>query len=249
MNIENYFKSLTLELTGLKDRVRNFIENAHWQTDGEWKESVLRSFLNRNISQTLNVGRGFIISPSGPSTQIDVLIYKADSPVLFRDGDLVFVTPEAVRGVIEVKTIINSSIISSSLDKLTKIGDMLSADREKSLLGLFSYESEIQSNQTALDQLRKFCRSRKQVADILCLGESQFIKYWHHNPQGGNGLYEKWHSYRLEKMAYGYFIHNILIHLSTIIQESLWFPEHSKEISKDGEIFRSGAMMERFPID
>lgn len=40
-----HFKSLALELNALKDRVRNFIDDAHWLTDGEWKEAVLRAML------------------------------------------------------------------------------------------------------------------------------------------------------------------------------------------------------------
>ena len=247
MKIEDYFKSLTLELNGLKNRVRNFIEQAHWQTDGEWKESVLRSFLNRNISQALSVGRGFIITPTGPSTQIDVLIYKADSPVFFRDGDLVFVPPDAVKGIIEVKTNMSTTILRQSLEKLKRIGDMLHLDRRHSIIGLFSYDSDINSNQSVLEELREICLERRQVVDLLCLGDSNFIRYWQHNPfERGNQLYEKWHSYVLDDMAYGYFIHNVLLTLNpTKLRESLWFPEQSKEIHKDGDIFRTGALMER----
>ena len=58
MNIENYFKSVTLEIEALKNRVRDFIDDSHWQTDGEWKESVLRSILSRNIPENIKIGRG-----------------------------------------------------------------------------------------------------------------------------------------------------------------------------------------------
>lgn len=237
MNVENYFKSITLELNGLRDRVRNFIDDSHWLTDGEWKESVLRSFLNKNIAQSLTVGRGFIVTPSGPTTQIDVLIYDVDSPVLFRDGDLVFISPEAVRGIIEVKTNIEMSGLKLSLKKLRDIGEKINRGPRRSLFGLFAYESEIASNDRALTQLRSVCTYPYGITDILCLGASNFIKFWHHNPIRRNEKYEKWHSYKLENMAYGYFIHNILVDLSPkIIEDYLWFPENGKEISKDGEI-------------
>lgn len=94
MNIQEYFKSLTEELQSLKNRVRNFIDTNHWLTDGEWKESVIRYFLKRNLPGTVKVGRGFIIDCAKTSHQIDILIYDDSKPVLFRDGDLVFVTPE-----------------------------------------------------------------------------------------------------------------------------------------------------------
>lgn len=88
MDTKNHFKSLSLELTALKDRVRNFIDDAHWQTDGEWKESVLRTVLNRNLPYNVEAVRGFVITSHGCSKQIDVLLYDKSKPVLFRDGDL-----------------------------------------------------------------------------------------------------------------------------------------------------------------
>jgi hypothetical protein len=245
MNIEDYFKSLTQEFTGLKNRVRNFIAGNHWQTDGEWKESVLRSFLARSLPQTVQVGRGFIIGHSETSTQIDILLYASDAPVMFRDGDLVFVSPEAVRGIIEVKTNLNANLLSQALDKLIKVANICS--HNNALIGIFSYDSTIQSNTEVLSLLRDKCKNRREVIDLLCLGDSHFIKYWQKTVQGG-GTYEKWHSYELRHMAFGYFIHNVILSLTPdhiAINESVWFPENSKEIHKDGEIYRNGAIMER----
>jgi hypothetical protein len=40
--------------------------------------------------------------------------------------------------------------------------------------------------------------------------------------------YEKWHSYRLDKMTYCYFVHNVLLSLRPEYVDSnqaLWFPE------------------------
>ena len=57
MNVQSYFKSLSEELHSLKDRVRNLMDTPHWLTDGEWKESVIRYFLKRNLPRTVDVGR------------------------------------------------------------------------------------------------------------------------------------------------------------------------------------------------
>ena len=91
-------------MQSLKNRIRNFISDAHWQTDGEWKESILRSVLRRYLPNTTGIGKGFIITKEGPSTQIDILIYDATKPILFKDGDFILVTPDATLGIIEVKT-------------------------------------------------------------------------------------------------------------------------------------------------
>ena len=52
MNVREYFQSLSQEIGALKHRVRHLIEDAHWQTDGEWKETVVRQVLRRHLSST-----------------------------------------------------------------------------------------------------------------------------------------------------------------------------------------------------
>src|SRR5690348_10543597 len=104
MQIEAYFKSLTREVNALKGRVRHLIEGNHWQTDGEWKESVVRQILRRHLPGSVEVGRGFVVTQDAATHQLDVLIFKSSKPVLFRDADLVFVTPDSVVGVVEVKS-------------------------------------------------------------------------------------------------------------------------------------------------
>src|SRR3990172_3909969 len=104
MDTEAHYRSLAAEIEALKNRVRNFIAKSHWQTDGEWKESVLRAIIQRHLPSDVGVGRGFVIKPSASSSQIDVLLYDTSKPLLYRDGDLVFVTVDAVRGIVEVKS-------------------------------------------------------------------------------------------------------------------------------------------------
>ncbi|NTU73431.1 hypothetical protein HGB07_04660 [Candidatus Roizmanbacteria bacterium] len=241
MDIKKYFLSLSLEMTALKDRVRNFIDDAHWLTDGEWKESVLRSVIARNLPQNIQIGRGFILTPLGASTQIDILLYSSDSPVFFRDGDLAFVQPEAVKGVIEVKTKLNRLELEKSVSKIKVIGEML-AGKSSAFLSIFSYESDVRNSQQVLDLLLEQTASIKHIVHFLCLDESHFVRYWATAPDRRCGaVHEKWHSYRLNKMAYGYFVHNVLLSLRPEYvdgNQALWFPETSKEIHKDGEIQR-----------
>ena len=105
MDVAAHFRSLTGELEALRDRVRNFsVATPHWPTDGEWKESVLRAVLRSYLPAHIEALRGFVVTPEMGSGQIDVLLYDNRKPVLFRNGDLVFVTPDAVTGIIEVKS-------------------------------------------------------------------------------------------------------------------------------------------------
>lgn len=81
MKLNEYFRSLSGECHALKDRVRHFINDAHWLTDGEGKESILRNLIGRNLPDTVRIGRGFVVSHEQVSTQIDVLFY--DASILF----------------------------------------------------------------------------------------------------------------------------------------------------------------------
>src|SRR5262245_16534154 len=96
----SYHKSLTDELHSLKNRIRDIVR--HWPTDGEQKEVALRTVLRRHLPESIIVGRGFIVTRDQASTQIDLLIVDGNAPTLFKDGDLMIVTPDAVRAIIEV---------------------------------------------------------------------------------------------------------------------------------------------------
>jgi len=85
MDANEYFRSLTAEINALKDRIRNFIGEKHWLSDGLWKESVIKAILRRYLPGAAGVGTGFVVTDMGPTTQIDILIYDLTKPVLFRD--------------------------------------------------------------------------------------------------------------------------------------------------------------------
>lgn len=239
MNITEHYTSLAAELRSLKNRVRNYIESSHWQTDGEWKESVLRSVLSRNIPETAKIGRGFVITQEYSTTQIDILIYRHDSPVFFREGDLVFIPPEGVLGVLEVKTAVDATSTEEALSKLAHVRSKIESNLNEGILfGLFAYDVDGTPNSTALDKLQKAHGMHNAVVDLVCLGDSRFIKWWKNNPTGGGDSYNRWHSYTLPELAPGYFIHNVLIHMSSErywINQDVWFPSESKEFRKDGE--------------
>src|SRR4051812_30367296 len=125
MDITAHFKSLASELDAVKDRVQNLIGHAHWPTVGAWKESVLRFVIRKYLPPSLHIGSGFILSSGSLSTQIDILIYDDSGPILFKEGDLVIVTPDVVRAVIEVKTRIAKANLSDMVSRLDAIALLL----------------------------------------------------------------------------------------------------------------------------
>ena len=235
MNTAEYFESLTDELRSLKNRIRNFISDAHWQSDGEWKESILRSILRRYLPKTTEIGKGFIITKEGPSTQIDILIYDTTKPVLFRDGDFVLVTPDATLGVIEVKTKVRRSDLSDVLKKIDAIAKLHKNQPTTTMpfFGLFSYEDSDFDSNFALQVIRDvFIGFGVTPLHIFSFGESKFIRFWQFDPEDHTRLVNRWHAYELEGKAPAYFLHNTIAFTcqqSVNENDELWFPREGKE--------------------
>lgn len=244
LDIKSHFDSLTMELQALRNRVENLIDHRHWQTAGEWKDSVLRTFLRRHLPKSVEIGRGFVVSSIGISTQIDVLIYDSSKPVLFRDGDLVMTTPDAVLCILEVKSNVTMSSLRHSLAKLSANGEIL---RHHSIgpkvVGLFSYgfhNGETTKPKTLLKALQTAARgSHKRRIDLLALGESNFVRYWDSDPDTDTNMIYEWHSYRLPQTAFGYFLHNVVKEIcrsSVDANKGFWFPYEGKGQFKTGSM-------------
>ena len=235
MDTAKYFESITDELQSLKNRIRNFISDAHWQTDGEWKESILRSILRRYLPNTTGIGKGFIITKEGPSTQIDILIYDATKPILFKDGDFILVTPDATLGIIEVKTRVKRNDLKKTLKKIDAIAKLHKKQTTvtRPFFGLFSYEDSDFDSNFALRTLRNVFRGFAIIPiHILSFGESKFIRFWQFNPRDHTKIVNRWHAYELEGKAPAYFLHNaIAFTCKNSVGENveLWFPREGKE--------------------
>ena len=138
-DFEEFHKSVTNELYSVKDRIRYLVR--HWPTDGEWKEVELRSVLRRHLPSSVIIGRGFIVKENASSTQIDILIIDAAKPTLFKEGDLFIVTPDAVLGIVEVKTRLDDKKdIIKALGKLSDNQNFCSPRRIPVWTGLFIFD-------------------------------------------------------------------------------------------------------------
>ncbi|MFQ5963462.1 MAG: DUF6602 domain-containing protein [Candidatus Scalinduaceae bacterium] len=236
-----------MELESLKDRVRHYINDRHWLSDGEWKESVIRTMLRRHFPTSIGIGSGFIVSEGKPSTQIDILLYDNSKPVLFQEGNFVILTPDAVRGVIEVKTkLYQNEDFNSAIKKLCKIAELINPFSTYALdrfIGLFSYEESGFNTTEILSTLQKNCDGHKhKIINCVSLGQNYFVRFWPSDPNSKAGMqdYHKWHEYYLKTMAPAYFIHNAIDHLFpqwTNKNNDIWYPENGKESYKTGEIF------------
>lgn len=236
MNPHEYFQDLAREFAAVQNRIRNLIDDAHWPSDGAWKESVLRSVLRRYLPPSFTVGSGFILTPEGVSTQIDMLICDDSAPFLFRDGDFLIATADCVRAVVEVKTKMTAAQVREALEKLNAVSKLMRKRcmTKRPFLGLFCYQAITSPWASVLDWLDQINIPRGNYEiRALCFGDSQFYRFWEMDPTGASRQqYDAWHAYELSHVAPGYFIHNLIEHIFPSAFEraqALWYPVTGKE--------------------
>lgn len=241
MDANAYFRSLTAEIAALKDRIRNFIGEAHWLSDGLWKESVVKAILRRYLRGAAGVGTGFVVTNAGPTTQIDILIYDLTKPVLFRDGDFVIVTADAALGLIEVKTRIRKSEIEEHCRKIFDAAKLVRSQPTitRPFIGVIAVEDTEVTAEEMLNPIFNVAGYAGQGDfNCLCLGSSYFVRYWECSPVNSKCMINTWHAYKIPQMAPAYFIHNVIESLfSQTVRENtqMWYPGEGKEEYKIGE--------------
>ncbi len=211
-NLERFYKSIALEITAIKDRVRNLIGDANWGQEGAYKESFLRNILRRVIPKSFTIGTGFVVKIENhqvqSSTQIDILIIDNNFPVLFNEGEFYIVSPNSVRAVIEVKTNAKNQRLNQIIKKMNKIGKFLSItfpDR-KIFNGIFSFEGDY-SEQYIRDKV-KADRISGNYLNHISLNNNIFLKLW------GPPNHIMYSVYQLENLSFTFFISNLISYLT-----------------------------------
>lgn len=178
--------------------LEKIIGNKHWLTTGTFKEKVLINFLNENLPKKLKAKSGFVVFPTRRefntekppedydslnrssyiiSKQIDILVYDVfESSPVFEDENIVLLSPESVKSVIEVKGTFNGKYLTDSIDMLmdyrNKWIDYKAfskehyIDAELKVPALFIYAWEFKKSKNDSRQLTGVS-IRKKLSDIL----------------------------------------------------------------------------------
>lgn len=247
-DLEKHLQSISAEFHATKNRIRHLIGSTHWLSDGEAKEAIFRRILTTYIAESVHVGSGFICYPNparsyhderNTSTQIDVLVTSRDKPTLYKERDLIIVTPDAVKAIVEVKTRRTLPEIREDIEKLANNirRTRESASCREHWAGLFIYEPLVASTvniyQEVLTVLQEVTQGNPlSVINCIAIGENVFIRFW----QDGNDVDSLagpvWHSYDLSRLAQGYFLGNLIwaVSPSNPATQYIWFPaENGKE--------------------
>jgi hypothetical protein len=240
-DFQAYHRSIGDELIANRDRIRQLIGDRHWGTDGQHKEAVLRRTLRTYVSQSLHVGTGFVCGPCGASHQVDVLLISRGQPTLFRDGELVIVTPDTVAAIIEVKTSTDGCELDEALVKLADDIEMIrSSGNTECQAGFFIYEGPpTPRHDRLLEGLRQAADGRQTRAiNLLADGPDTFVRYWSEGRADSPANGPVWHSYSMRSLAYAYFIGNVVWHASPSGDPDMqfaWFAvEGGKEAHRQG---------------
>jgi len=204
-----YRKSISRELMSIKNRVRNFIDDSHWGEDGRYKEVILSEILQSILPPNVSIGTDFIIGENSiKSTQIDIIIYKNNHPILFKKGDFVIISKEAVIGIIEVKSKLESKELKKVLEKAHKNGEIIGNDKFN---GVFAYDTDMGFKRNVLhpNTLDKFKKYSGYINNIA-FGEKFFMKYWKAGLPEQSCTENHISIYKIEELSIGYFISNLI---------------------------------------
>lgn len=154
-----------------------------------------------------------------------MLIVDANSPTLFKDGDLLIVTPHAVRAIIEVKTkLTGPKATSKALSKIADNARLCCGTEVGSRLwtGLFVYEgcSDEDLHKNLLKSVKAAWEEPKMPVKAITWGRGTFVRFW------GEGK-NTWRSYDLHDLAPSYFLGNLLLSLAGWSVRNAgyaWFP-------------------------
>jgi hypothetical protein len=231
-NIRDYHESVTSELDAVKNRIRNLV--THWVTDGEWKESALRTVLRRHLPVGALVGRGFIVGREHSSTQIDLFVLKQEKPTLFRDGELAIVTPDVPGAIAEVKTKLEGPAAWYEVAK--KLGEhgkfCKEVAKSEPWLGIFAYEGGRPQAKNILDAVCRVYRETRVAINCVASGYDLFVRYWpsgEYEP-GDDPVADRerkfWRAYELTRLAPSYFINNVvdaICNVDRVETDYAWF--------------------------
>lgn len=240
-NYMAYQKSISDELISIKDRVRNFIDGHHWGEDGRYKEIILSHTLRQHLPKSVSVGTGFVVRNNKLTKQIDIIVYRNDFPLMFKQDDFIIAPSESVLGIIEVKSRINTDVGKKAIRNATENGRIIGKDIFN---GVFAFESKKECFNNP--GLRNELANSEGVVNHLCFGADIFLKYWETgHPNINPCAQDSYAVYQIQSLAFGYFISNLIedIHIDLHNQQlpnalnRMFYPiEETKEAHKIDEI-------------
>lgn len=224
LDLKWYYETLSKEIFSKYNRLRKLVN--HYGEDWKYKEVIIKKMIQTFLPEEYWIGTGFVATRwlslennYSVSSQIDLIIYKKSYPFLFKEEDFVIVIPNAVRGIIEVK-----SNLKNELDAIDKANNLWRTIIQQQgnlsywiFNGIFSFEWFL----TLKQPLSKLLGTVNHIV----LNEKYFIKnFWSIDTEEDIRYYE------LKDLTVAYFIQNLISYITKLDgieqrqEQALWYP-------------------------
>lgn len=132
---------------------------------GDYYEAIVRDWVRETVSGAFAVGRGVVLASDGhASRECDIIIYSAmEYGPLFVSGDIVVVSPEAVRAVIQVKGTVSLDNLGDAIASLSSVDTLRP--------GIWKFIVGFKTNVT-YQNLVSLCAESKRVNGIFVFSSS-----------------------------------------------------------------------------
>jgi hypothetical protein len=119
--MKQYYHNVQKKVLVQKDIIRSLLKDP--KIIGDYYEAIVMDAVRESISKYFDARRGVILSETGASSrECDIIVYSAtEYGPLFLSGDIVVVSPEAVRCVIQVKGTINIENLNDAIANLSAV--------------------------------------------------------------------------------------------------------------------------------
>ena len=122
--MEQYYRKIQEKVLVQRDIINSLIKDQ--RVIGDYYEAIIRDVIRENVAEAFAVGRGVVLSEEGQtSRECDIIVYNAAAyGPLFKSGEIVVISPEAVRCVVEVKGTLTNSHLSDAVKNLSSVNEL-----------------------------------------------------------------------------------------------------------------------------
>ena len=124
MSMEQYYRKVQERVMVQRDVINSLLKDP--RIIGDYYEAIVRDAVREAVSASFAVGRGVVLASDGrASKECDIIVYNAvEYGPLFSSGDIVVVSPESVRCVIQVKGTVSTDNMGDATQSLAAVDQL-----------------------------------------------------------------------------------------------------------------------------
>ena len=124
MSMEQYYRKVQEKVMVQRDVINALLKDP--RIIGDYYEAIVRDAVREAVSASFAVGRGVVLAADGrASKECDIIVYNTvEYGPLFSSGDIVVVSPEAVRCVIQVKGTVSQDNLGDAIQSLAAVDQL-----------------------------------------------------------------------------------------------------------------------------